>query len=115
MMIRRIAVAAGLALVLLAGCSSEPAAPPPPEETLREAEEPEEVEPAPEPAPPPRAEAPPAPAPVAESNFEEPPEEPIDPSDQTLEDADATGLTTRATRSDDEQPATNDGQGENGL
>ena len=93
--------AAVLATVLLAGCSREPPPPPPADETpVQESED--VAEPAPK-APPPVVVAPPAPPPAPEANFEEPAEEPIDPSDQTLEDADATGLTTRATRSDDAQ------------
>jgi hypothetical protein len=109
-MIRRTLVAtAGLALVLLAGCHSEPEPAPVTEET---SEAPEVAEPAPAPTPPPIVKEPePAAAIATETNFEEPAPEPVDPSDQTLDDADATGLTTRAKRSDDEstQPATNEG------
>jgi hypothetical protein len=111
-MIRRSLIAtAGLALVLLAGCHSEPEPVQVTEET-NEAPEVAEPAPAPAPTPPPMVKEPePAAAIATETNFEEPAPEPVDPSDQTLEDADATGLTTRAKRSDDEstQPATNEG------
>jgi hypothetical protein len=100
-MLTRFAVPALLALGLLGGCSRDPAPTPPAEENY---EEPQPVEPAP--PPPPVIETTPAPPPpVATENLAEPVEPPVDPSDQTLEDADATGLTTRATPSDEEDVA----------
>jgi hypothetical protein len=88
------AAAGLLALSILGGCSrSEPDEAPPIENVSEEAPpEPEETRaPEPEPAP--------APAPVATSNaVAPPPAAEIAPDEQMLDDADATGMTARATR-----------------
>jgi hypothetical protein len=97
--------ALGLALLALAACSREPA--PTPE--AGDDDNTEVSEPAP-PAPPPApvVEVPPPPPPALELNLEEPAEEPIDESAQTMEDADATGLTTRALPGVEDEDLTGD-------
>jgi hypothetical protein len=116
MMALRSAAVSGLTLVLLAACSSKPEPTPQPTSYEGTAEEAPVEKPAPPPPPSPVApavEAQPAPTLTTESNFVEPAEEPVDPSDQTLEDADATGLTTRAKR-DGEERADPVGEGSKG-
>lgn len=81
------------ALTLLAACGSEPEAPPEPAPV-------ETVEPAP---------APPAPPPPPVENVvEEAPVVELEPDQQVLEDADATGMTARVERG--EVPAEDAGQ-----
>jgi len=88
-----------LAACALAACSREAEAPPPErDDTAVEA-----PEPAPEPAPPPRPVEAPPPPPAIEENAAETADEPVDHSEQTLEDADATGLTTRASPGAEEE------------
>ncbi|HWW64802.1 MAG TPA: hypothetical protein VNZ43_08595 [Sphingomonadaceae bacterium] len=93
---KAIAIGSALAAILLAGACSR----------QQPAEQPEEnqsvVEPAPvapPPAPEPEKEAPP---PVAEAPAPPPPA-PIAPDEQILDDADATGMTARVTRGQDDE------------
>ena len=98
---RRLALAAlAIGALCVAGCQRK-APEPAPEENVEEA-----TPVAPEPAPPPPKVEPPKEKPPVVSDADEP--EP-DASAQTQEDADAVGMTTRATpRSEDEEaPATN--------
>lgn len=80
----RHSIAALATLTLLAACGSEPEAPPEPAPV-------ETVEPAPVPP------APPPPPPV-ENVAEEAPVVELEPDQQVLEDADATGMTARVDR-----------------
>jgi hypothetical protein len=98
-----------LAMAALAACSRE-APPPAPEQEDTQVEA---AEPAPPPPPPPPVVEAPPPPPVLETNFDEPAPEPIDPSEQTLEDADATGLTTRAAPRMEDEDAPAEGAGGN--
>jgi len=99
----RTAIAGGLlAAMVLAGCSrSEPEQPPTDTNMVEDAGVTEtEAAPAPVEAAPVEA-APPAPAVV-----EPPREKPVAPDEQMLDDADATGMTSRVTR--DEAPTQNE-------
>jgi predicted small lipoprotein YifL len=89
------AAAGLLALSLLAGCSrSEPDEAPPAENAVSD-----EALPAPEETRAPEPEPAPEPAPVATANtVAPPPAAEIAPDEQMLDDADATGMTARATR-----------------
>ncbi|TXC72822.1 hypothetical protein FSB78_07440 [Sphingomonas ginsenosidivorax] len=102
------AAAALLALSVLAGCSrSEPDQPPPVDNAVTEEPAPvREEAPVAEPAP-----APVEPAPAAVTNtVAPPPAEAIAPDEQMLDDADATGMTARATRDaqNEEAPQANE-------
>ncbi|UUL82860.1 hypothetical protein OKW76_15225 [Sphingomonas sp. S1-29] len=82
-----------LGLMALAACSAEPETGPPPSEAVTD-EAPAYVEPEPLPEPAPLPEPSPEPTPT-----EEP--EPIAPDEQMLDDAEATGMTSRVDRSED--------------
>jgi hypothetical protein len=88
-------IAALATLTLLAACGSEPEAPPEP--APAETAEPAPVAPAPPPPPPP-----------VENVAEEAPVVELEPDQQVLEDADATGMTARVERG--EVPAEDAGQ-----
>lgn len=100
--IRMTTMLAAAGLLALAGCSRSEPEQPAPEENVVEAMPTESATPEAVPSAAPTATAP---TPIA-NTADVPPDAPVAPDAQMIDDADATGMTTRVRR--DEAPATND-------